>query len=100
MEAKAESKTTKKSAQADANTLLLAPMDLGQASAPNMQSIAMESLLESTQSLQTIYLDRQNSQKNLQKAKKLLESKGKVVYMGEVHYGLDAKDFIYEFRIL
>ena len=60
----------------------------------------MESLLEPTQSLQIIYLDRQNSQKTLQKAKKLLESKGKVVYMGEVHYGLDAKDFIYEFRIL
>lgn len=97
MEAKAESKSTKKSAQTDTKTLLLAPMDLGQTS---RESIAMESLLEPTQSLQIIYLDRQNSQKTLQKAKKLLESKGKVVYMGEVHYGLDAKDFIYEFRIL
>ncbi|WP_299327980.1 HP0268 family nuclease [uncultured Helicobacter sp.] len=97
MEAKAESKSTKKSAQTDTNTLLLAPMDLGQTS---RESVAMESLLEPTQSLQIIYLDRQNSQKTLQKAKKLLESKGKVVYMGEVHYGLDAKDFIYEFRIL
>lgn len=97
MEAKAESKSTKKSAQTDTKTLLLAPMDLGQTSG---ESIAMESLLEPTQSLQIIYLDRQNSQKTLQKAKKLLESKGKVVYMGEVHYGLDAKDFIYEFRIL
>ncbi|MBR2495512.1 HP0268 family nuclease [Helicobacter sp.] len=80
--------------------LKLAPMDTANISQASAQTIVVESLLESTSPLQMIYLDKQNSQKDLQKAKTLLESKGKVVYMGEVHYGLDAKDFIYEFRIL
>ena len=80
--------------------LKLAPMDIANISQASAQTIVVESLLESTSPLQMIYLDKQNSQKDLQKAKTLLESKGKVVYMGEVHYGLDAKDFIYEFRIL
>ncbi|ETD27500.1 HP0268 family nuclease [Helicobacter canis] len=80
--------------------LKLAPMDTANISQASTQTIAVESLLESTSSLQVVYLDKQNSQKDLQKAKTLLESKGKVVYMGEVRYGLDAKDFIYEFRIL
>ena len=77
--------------------LKLAPMDLGNTTP---QTIKVESLLESTSSLQVVYFDKQNTQKDLQKAKSLLESKGKIVYMGEVRYGLDAKDFIYEFRIL
>ena len=47
-----------------------------------------------------MYFDKQNSNKDLQKAKAFLESKGKIVYINEVRYGLDAKDFIYEFRIL
>lgn len=80
--------------------LKLAPMDTANISQARTQTIAVESLLESASSLQVVYLDKQNSQKDLQKAKTLLESKGKVVYMGEVRYGLDAKDFIYEFRIL
>lgn len=80
--------------------LKLALMDTANISQASTQTIAVESLLESTSSLQVVYLDKQNSQKDLQKAKTLLESKGKVVYMGEVRYGLDAKDFIYEFRIL
>lgn len=85
--------------------LKLAPMDLGQTA--QKQTIKVESLLEkpdtkskAPSSIQIVYFDKTNSNKDLQKAKSLLESKGKVVYMNEVRYGLDAKDFIYEFRII
>lgn len=78
--------------------LKLAPKDL---ESSTTKTVKLTSLLESnTTSLQVLYLSKQNSQKDLQKAKNFLESKGKVVYMGEVRHGLDAKDFIYEFRIL
>ena len=81
----------------------IAPMDLGQ----EPQVLQIESLLqkqankkEDVQGIQIVYFDKQNSNKDLQKAKAFLESKGKIVYINEVRYGLDAKDFIYEFRIL
>ncbi len=81
----------------------IAPMDLGQ----EPQVLQIESLLqkqankkEDVQGIQIMYFDKQNSNKDLQKAKAFLESKGKIVYINEVRYGLDAKDFIYEFRIL
>lgn len=45
-------------------------------------------------------MDLGNTTPQTIKVESLLESKGKIVYMGEVRYGLDAKDFIYEFRIL
>ena len=81
--------------------LKLAPMDTANISQASTQTIAVESLLESTFfPWRSVYLNKQNSQKDLQKAKTLLESKGKVVYMGEVRYRLNAKDFIYEFRII
>ena len=81
----------------------IAPMDLGQ----EPQVLQIESLLqkqankkEDVQGIQIMYFDKQNSNKDLQKAKAFLETKGKIVYINEVRYGRDAKDFIYEFRIL
>ncbi len=47
-----------------------------------------------------LYFDKENSHKDLQKAKEFLESQGKIVYMDEVRYGLDPKDFIYQFHII
>ncbi len=47
-----------------------------------------------------LYFDRENNHKDLQKAKAFLESQGKTVYMDEIRYGLDPKDFIYQFHII
>ncbi len=74
--------------------LKLAPMNIGETA----KKVKVEDLIQDE--LKIVYFDKENSHKDLQKAKSFLESKGKVVYMGEVHYGLDVKDFIYEFRII
>lgn len=88
--------------------LKLASMDLGQTLAkgqakPQTTSIVIEDLaneMESKEGMQILYFDRSCKDKDLKKAKALIEAKGKTVYMGEVRYGLDSADMIYEFRII
>lgn len=80
--------------------LKLATMDIGQ----TPKKITLDGLYEQISSTNKdsifYYFNRENSHKELQKAKTFLESKGKKVYIDEVHYGLDPKDFIYEFHIV
>lgn len=67
------------------------------------QKIIVEDLikeLESTEGMRVLYFDKSCKDKDLKKAKSLIEAKGKSVYMGEVRYGLDSADMIYEFRIV
>lgn len=82
-------------------------MDLGQTSTkgtkPQTTSVVIEDLadeLESKKGMQFLYFDRSCKDKDLKKAKALIEAKGKTVYTGEVRYGLDSADMIYEFRII
>ncbi len=84
--------------------LKLASMDLAQSQAKSStKTVVVEDLikeLESKEQMQILYFDRSCKDKDLKKAKSLIEASGKTVYMGEVKYGLDSADVIYEFRII
>jgi len=47
-----------------------------------------------------MYFDRTNPEKTLNKLVKHFDKQDKTVYIREVRYGLDEKDYIYEVHIL
>lgn len=59
-----------------------------------------QEILDAKKDSAFLYFDKENNHKDLQKAKAFLESKGKAVFLNEVRYGLDPKDYIYSFHII
>lgn len=46
------------------------------------------------------YFDKSNNHKDLLKAIKFFEEKGRKAYLSEIKYGMDGKDYIYEIHIV
>ena len=70
-------------------------------SGKSQNKITLEEVLSRAQAGEHIfYFDKENSHKDMQKAKAFFEKAKCSVYLNEVRYGLDESSYIYELHLI
>lgn len=82
--------------------LKLAKQNLNNAkSKASHTKITLEEILKKAQEGQHIfYFDKENTHKDMQKAKAFFEKAKHSAYLNEVRYGLDESSYIYELHVI
>lgn len=67
-----------------------------------MHKVSLEKLADKLddECARIFYFDKSNNHKDLLKAVKFFEEKGRKAYLSEIKYGMDEKDYIYEIHII
>lgn len=65
-----------------------------------LQTISLKEMQEQAQGEKVFYLDRENKEKDLQKALKAFNDQKRSAKLGKIAFGLDDKDYIFELHII